>query len=86
MCDAYKKRNTPGKQKSNTCPDCQYTKESILLKPHPEPASCQSPDYHLGGDEVHYYCKKAQADGSRCETPRAWCEDHYCTPEDDVVG
>ncbi|QDS73712.1 hypothetical protein FKW77_003460 [Venturia effusa] len=53
-CAAYKKRNQ-GTQQWNTCPDCALAGT---------PPACHSPAFHIGGDEMSYYCKQAGAAGS----------------------
>ncbi|PVH77004.1 hypothetical protein DL98DRAFT_424568, partial [Cadophora sp. DSE1049] len=56
MCSAYLRRNTGNKQ-WDRCPDCTYVANDLL---------CRSKGYHMGGDEVNYYCKKFGATESRC--------------------
>ncbi|KAH8680024.1 hypothetical protein BGZ60DRAFT_445442 [Tricladium varicosporioides] len=48
-CTAYKNRNT-GDSQWDQCPDCTYVTTS--------PAHCQSDGWHLGGDEINYYCEQ----------------------------
>ncbi|CCD44420.1 hypothetical protein ACHAPC_002499 [Botrytis cinerea] len=54
-CTNYKNRNTGSKQ-WDQCPDCTMITTGI---PH-----CQSADWHIGGDELSYYCKQNGAGGS----------------------
>ncbi|RMZ72238.1 delta(24(24))-sterol reductase [Pyrenophora seminiperda CCB06] len=55
-CEAYKNRNKGGEQ-WNQCPDCKMTVISNL-------PLCQSEGWHIGGDELEFYCKKNGAWGS----------------------
>ncbi|TQN68379.1 hypothetical protein CSHISOI_07115 [Colletotrichum shisoi] len=52
-CNYYKNRNTGNKQ-WDKCPDCNY-----------DGLQCVSNGWHIGGDEMNYYCsKKRGAQGS----------------------
>ncbi|GJC85529.1 hypothetical protein ColTof4_03918 [Colletotrichum tofieldiae] len=52
-CDYYKNRNTGSKQ-WDQCPDCEF-----------DGMTCNSKDWHIGGDEMNYYCtKKCGAEGA----------------------
>ncbi|KAF2174730.1 hypothetical protein K469DRAFT_725304 [Zopfia rhizophila CBS 207.26] len=55
-CTSYLNRNTGSKQ-WDTCPDCQVSTVGGLT-------FCHSEAWHIGGDELSYYCKQAGADGS----------------------
>ncbi|POS70317.1 hypothetical protein DHEL01_v211286 [Diaporthe helianthi] len=46
LCKYYKNRNT-GNKKWDKCPDCYY-----------DGIQCISNDWHMGGDEITYYCTK----------------------------
>ncbi|TID24318.1 hypothetical protein E2P81_ATG02619 [Venturia nashicola] len=54
-CAAYSKRSNKGAAQWNSCPDCVITGA---------PPSCYSKEWHLGGDEISFYCKQAGAAGS----------------------
>ncbi|KAJ5505886.1 hypothetical protein N7453_004843 [Penicillium expansum] len=56
-CTAYKNRNTGNKQ-WDKCPDCTLKNEQDLLY------YCESQGWHIGGDELHYYCNQHGAAGS----------------------
>ncbi|KAL0938075.1 uncharacterized protein CTRU02_207806 [Colletotrichum truncatum] len=45
-CERYKYRNTGNKQ-WDKCPDCTF-----------DGLSCLSADWHIGGDEMTYYCEE----------------------------
>ncbi|KAH7125772.1 hypothetical protein B0J11DRAFT_568497 [Dendryphion nanum] len=45
-CDAYRRRNTGNKQ-WDQCPDCTF-----------DGLQCVSKGWHIGGDEITYYCEK----------------------------
>ncbi|KAJ5995126.1 hypothetical protein N7481_002103 [Penicillium waksmanii] len=45
-CDLYKQRNTGDKQ-WDQCPDCTF-----------DGNYCNSADWHIGGDEITYYCEE----------------------------
>ncbi|KAK7402655.1 hypothetical protein QQX98_011602 [Neonectria punicea] len=45
-CNFYKARNTGDKQ-WDQCPDCTF-----------DGNTCNSADWHIGGDEMTYYCEK----------------------------
>ncbi|KAI9641873.1 hypothetical protein NHQ30_009740 [Ciborinia camelliae] len=47
-CWRYRNRNTGNKQ-WDKCPDCYYAAGGW--------AHCQSDGWHMGGDEITYYCK-----------------------------
>ncbi|THX22908.1 hypothetical protein D6D12_08804 [Aureobasidium pullulans] len=52
-CDYYKQRNT-GDNQWDKCEDCTY-----------DGLQCNSAGWHIGGDEMNYYCtKKCSAQGS----------------------
>ncbi|KAK1672752.1 hypothetical protein BDP55DRAFT_695965 [Colletotrichum godetiae] len=52
-CNYYKNRNTGNKQ-WDKCPDCTF-----------DGFQCNSAGWHIGGDELNYYCsKKCGAQGS----------------------
>ncbi|CAG7561993.1 unnamed protein product [Fusarium equiseti] len=52
-CDYYRRRNT-GNNKWDKCPDCWF--DGLV---------CHSDDWHIGGDEMTYYCEnKCGAQGA----------------------
>ncbi|OQE19595.1 hypothetical protein PENSTE_c015G08306 [Penicillium steckii] len=52
-CDLYKQRNT-GSNQWDQCPDCNF-----------DGNYCHSEGWHIGGDEMTYYCeKKCHAQGA----------------------
>ncbi|PSN69496.1 hypothetical protein BS50DRAFT_490796 [Corynespora cassiicola Philippines] len=52
-CDLYRQRNTGNKQ-WDQCPDCTF-----------DGLQCTSAGWHIGGDELNYYCEqKCHAQGS----------------------
>ncbi|KNG45830.1 hypothetical protein DDE82_007395 [Stemphylium lycopersici] len=55
-CNAYLHRNTGSKQ-WDQCPDC-------VMKNIGNLNVCHSGDWHIGGDELSYYCKQNGARGS----------------------
>ncbi|KAF2190387.1 hypothetical protein K469DRAFT_697661 [Zopfia rhizophila CBS 207.26] len=55
-CSSYLNRNTGSKQ-WDTCPDCQTVDKQGMTY-------CASNDWHIGGDELNYYCKQAGASDS----------------------
>ncbi|KAG8162005.1 hypothetical protein KVR01_007770 [Diaporthe batatas] len=62
-CIKYRNRNT-GKEQWDTCPDCtsgvlaDFTTQSS----RGDLRVCNSPGWHIGGDEWEYYCKQSGAD------------------------
>ncbi|KAL3607649.1 hypothetical protein FPOAC2_02636 [Fusarium poae] len=55
-CNYYKARNK-GSEWWNTCPDCAF-----------DGTVCNSPEGHIGGDEMEYYCKElCGAQGSEAD-------------------
>ncbi|KAK1974172.1 hypothetical protein LZ30DRAFT_741257 [Colletotrichum cereale] len=57
-CELYRQRNTGNKQ-WDQCPDCQF-----------DGVYCNSNDWHIGGDEMAYYCtEKCGAEASIANQP-----------------
>ncbi|KAJ4358838.1 hypothetical protein N0V95_002691 [Ascochyta clinopodiicola] len=54
-CDNYKARNTGDKQ-WDQCPDCQMKVIGNLNV-------CNSEGWHIGGDEINYYCSDINGAG-----------------------
>ncbi|THV50438.1 hypothetical protein BGAL_0150g00010 [Botrytis galanthina] len=54
-CTNYYNRNT-GSEQWDTCPDCTMITTGV---PH-----CESAGWHIGGDELNYYCQQNGAGGS----------------------
>ncbi|RDW84766.1 hypothetical protein BP6252_02356 [Coleophoma cylindrospora] len=54
-CEWYLARNT-GTEQWDQCPDCYFSTDPV---PH-----CRSDGWHIGGDELYYYCQLAGADTS----------------------
>ncbi|KAF2027987.1 hypothetical protein EK21DRAFT_114335 [Setomelanomma holmii] len=55
-CAAYLQRNT-GDEQWDQCPDCTMKTIGYL-------DLCHSDGWHIGGDELHYYCTQNGARGS----------------------
>ncbi|KAH5537175.1 hypothetical protein HBI27_144550 [Parastagonospora nodorum] len=55
-CEAYKNRNT-GDEHWDQCPDCEMEVIGNLNV-------CHSEEWHLGGDEINYYCDQQNGAGS----------------------
>ncbi|KAL3423094.1 hypothetical protein PVAG01_04841 [Phlyctema vagabunda] len=55
-CESYKNRNT-GNEQWDQCPDCTYLEDPV---PH-----CRSDAWHIGGDELTYYCQQAGASNGK---------------------
>ncbi|KAF3037523.1 hypothetical protein E8E12_007551 [Didymella heteroderae] len=54
-CGNYKVRNTGDKQ-WDSCPDCEMRVIGNLN-------TCHSDAWHIGGDEINYYCEKINGAG-----------------------
>ncbi|KAE9366238.1 hypothetical protein N431DRAFT_472787 [Stipitochalara longipes BDJ] len=54
-CGYYFMRNK-GTEQWNTCPDCVMLDTPSI--------HCNSEAWHIGGDEITYYCKLAKADNA----------------------